>query len=226
MITDAMLKTATDELDRALLAKLADDRECTHKFSDRFERKMKKVIYRANHPLISRLGFRVAAAILALLLVGGSVLLVSPGARAAFTGWLKEIYEDCYHYFVPNSTTDDIPTAYHPTWLPEGCTLVDEREDDNGKALVFVDPNGNLLRFSYYFSPTAIYTDLFVGAEGYACKKIPVGKQEADLYVDENGMNRGLIWSDDGGKVLFYIAAQLDTDTLVQIAENVVAKEK
>lgn len=226
MITDAMLKTATDELDRALLAKLADDRECTHKFSDRFERKMKKVIYRANHPLISRLGFRVAAAILALLLVGGSVLLVSPGARAAFTGWLKEIYEGCYHYFVPNSTTDDIPTAYHPNWLPEGCTLVDEYEIDNGRTIIYADPDGNLLRFSYYTNPTTAKVELFVGAEDYACKKIPVGKQEADLYVDENGTNCGLIWSDDGGKVLFYIAAQLDTETLVQIAENVVAEEK
>lgn len=226
MITDAMLKEAAHELETALIGALPDPKECYHEFSAEFERKMKKVIYRANHPFISKFWQRAAAVVLAILLLGGSVLVISPDARAAFVGWIKEIYESCYHYFVPapaqEEVPEEIPTAYHPGWLPEGYTLLDSFEIDNGTTMIYVDTQGKILQFSYYINPDNALADLFVEQDTHIYKEVKINGQLADLYISIDGNHsNGIVWSNSRG-VLFCISADLEEDNLTSIAENVV----
>ena len=98
---------------------LSEDEALT--FSPAFERKMKKLIRRADHPVWYRIAQAAACLLLAALLSGCTVLAVSPEARAAFAGWVREVYET---WFVYRYTGEEQPTSentvYAPTWVPEG----------------------------------------------------------------------------------------------------------
>lgn len=76
MMDEVKLKAAAGELEAALIKELPDEKERDHEFSDSFRRKMKKVIFRANHPVMSSGWRRAVAAVLAITLLGGSALIV------------------------------------------------------------------------------------------------------------------------------------------------------
>lgn len=83
MITDKMLAQAAAELATAINESLPDPKDCTHEFSAEFERKMKRITRRANHPILYRTLRSVASIILVITIGFGSVLAVSAEARAA-----------------------------------------------------------------------------------------------------------------------------------------------
>ena len=82
MISDEKLKEAALELDEALLSSLPDRGEW--EYSTRFKRKMSRLFCRGNTPRWKVYCVRAAVILLAVLLLGGSVLVASPGARASF----------------------------------------------------------------------------------------------------------------------------------------------
>ena len=69
-----------------------------HDFSPAFEKKMQKLIRRANHPIRYRVAQAVACLLLAALLSGCTALAISPEVRAAFVGWVREVYETWFVY--------------------------------------------------------------------------------------------------------------------------------
>ena len=98
-----------------------------HDFSPGFERRMKKLIRRADHPMRYRVAQVAACLLLAALLSGCTVLAVSPEARAAFVGWVRELSEgwSVYHYFgEKKDSLGDI--IYRPTWVPDGYEVISE----------------------------------------------------------------------------------------------------
>ncbi len=51
MVTDEMMRQAAGEVELAMLASLSAKDIAPHKFSDRFEKKMKKLINKVKHPI-------------------------------------------------------------------------------------------------------------------------------------------------------------------------------
>ena len=99
MINDAMLKQAAEELAIAINESLPDPKECVFQFSPKFERKMKRLTRRANHPILYR-NLRMAASVLLVFLIGfGSILTVSTEARTFVFGWMRVRYQSMYEYF-------------------------------------------------------------------------------------------------------------------------------
>ena len=76
MISDAMLQQAAEELATAINESLPDPKECVFQFSPKFERKMKRLTRRANHPILYR-NLRMAASVYLFYPAGfiGSVFL-------------------------------------------------------------------------------------------------------------------------------------------------------
>ena len=64
-----------------------------HEFSPAFEKKIRKLKRRADHPAFYRTMNRVASILLAILIAIGAWISVDAEARAAVVGWVKEIYE-------------------------------------------------------------------------------------------------------------------------------------
>ena len=101
MITDAQLRKAAEKSGDLYLRYVEQDYNSTppHEFSASFEKKIRKLRKRADHPYFYKALHKAAAVILAILISGSAWLAVDTEARAAFFGWVKEIYET-YDYFL------------------------------------------------------------------------------------------------------------------------------
>ena len=102
-------------------------------FSPQFEKKMRKLVRRGNHPIRYRVAQIAACLLLAALLSGCTVLAISPEAREAFLGWVRTFntpkeFPPYYSYTYSGDGEAQLPegVAYRPTWVPEGCQLFDE----------------------------------------------------------------------------------------------------
>ncbi|MBE6986931.1 MAG: DUF4367 domain-containing protein [Ruminococcaceae bacterium] len=229
MITDEMLKEAAGELENAMLAEMPDPKAYRYELSPRFERKMKKLIYRAAHPITASLGFRIAAVILAVLLLGGSVLLVSEDARAAFVGWVGGKREDgsFYYTYYADERPEGVPTHFRLESIPEGYTLWRHNTGGNGEGFVYINDDGTrLLRFTYDIVTENAAGALSISKTTCVHKEVLVNGRHADLLLKDKSIGAShIVWTDYDGAVLFSIAGYLDEDELIYMAEHVISVE-
>ena len=125
MITDEMLREAARESLEDYVNSLERDYDPAHphQFSKEFEKKIERLKRRANHPVFYKTMQRVASVVLAILIGGGAWLTVDVEARAAFFGWVKEVYETFFVYrFSGDADMSTKTSNYEPNWIPDGYT--------------------------------------------------------------------------------------------------------
>ena len=214
MITDKMLAQAAAELATAINESLPDPKDCTHEFSAEFERKMKRITRRANHPILYRTLRSVASIILVITIGFGSVLAVSAEARAAVFGWVKEQYESFYEYFFEGEVELAESAKYQPGWMPDGCELLTVEETAGGETYIYkdiYDPDSQKL-----YIDTVEYISEPVSINGHS------GEMYISIYDDETS---SIVWTDNSTNTLFYVSGPYEKDTLIKIAENIQVKE-
>lgn len=92
--------------------------ENQHEFSLQFKKKIKKLKRKADHPVFYHAARRIASIVLAILIAGGVWITVDAEARAAFVGWVKEIYGTYFVYhFEGSSDVNKELVDYRPTLL-------------------------------------------------------------------------------------------------------------
>ena len=127
MISDERLRKAAQKVEESMLASLPEPEECEATFSPEFERKMKKLIRRTDHPISHRIMKAVACFLLVVLVGGGSVLTLSAEARATFVGWVREVYESYFSYrYTGEDKIAPQNIIFCPTWLPNGYEVISE----------------------------------------------------------------------------------------------------
>lgn len=201
--------------------KLSEDEALT--FSSAFERKMKRLIRRADHPIRYRIAQIAACLLLAALLSGCTVLAVSPEARAAFVGWVREMYETYveYRYTGENQAIPQNERYYRPTWIPEGYQEATVKESTSQTYICYENEN-KLLVFCCTMDADA--ATLHVSSDNgdiLDIQNIKIGDSSADLYIDpkENAAS-DIVWINENG-TLFFIHGQLSGDELIKMAESV-----
>ena len=192
-------------------------------FSPAFEKKMKKLIRRTDHPIRYRV-VQAAACFLLAALLGGTVLAISPEARAAFVGWVREVYETWFVYRFEGESNNVISeTQYRPTWLPEGYsqTLVPELDDQVN--VLYTDDAGDIILFAYSNRASSLY--LFPQGETESFK-VMVKDISADFYVDKDPTEANLlVWESPENDLIYWIAANLSMDDMIKIAKSVEGQE-
>ena len=216
-VLDNLIRRVILDVDNQEYGDLMDDFP-EHDFLSGFEKKMQKLIRRANHPIWYRVTQAVACLLLAALLSGCTVLAVSPEARAALAGWVREVSEGwfVYHY---TGETQDAPTdiVYCPTWVPDGYALVRE----SNHAFIYEDDTEGLLSFVYSDLDTSA---AYLERKGVNVYSVFVGSYPADLYLDQQeGNTNNLIWVAEDKGLFFSISAPLTGEELIKIAESVEA---
>lgn len=222
MITDEMLAKAAAEVNDAMLRSLPDECECNHQFSQWFERKMKRVIRRAKHPVMYRAVHRAACFLMIVVLSFATLLAVSPTVRAVVFDWIREQYESFVsYYFDKDTSASDVPSKYCISGLPDDYSEI-YWSDEGGNVLgVYADSNGNLLYFSYSTTPENANFNIF--KEGYMLKQVSVSGNSADLYISKDPTNSNcIIWCNQNRNVIFYINAMLGERALLELADSVV----
>ncbi len=224
MLTDAILKEATAEAERFRLSLVPEGYE-PHEFSKRFLRKMEKLIHRTNHPIRYQ-AMRIAAAVaLVIVTLFGAVMAVSPEARAAVVGWIKETFGVYTHYSNEDVNTadtniDPVRYEYHLEKLPAGYQELSVTEKKSGKTYLYGDGSGNILQFAYTYEVDN--SSMFVRTDECEHYSGVVNNLPADIYISskENEIN-AIIWQDLQEGVFFEIHAMSDQEGLIAIAETV-----
>ncbi len=220
MISHERLCEAAQQAEKALLASLPDPEECKATFSPGFERKMKKLVKRTDHPIAYWVQKSVASFLLIVLLGGGSVLALSTEARAAFVGWVQEIYETWFVYQYSGKKSESDSAVYQPSWLPDGFVEISSPNLYEQQVTVYEDEDSSLLIFGYSQSAGAM--DLYVSREDAIIRQATVWGNSAELYLyPKEDAFTCLVWTDDDSGLIFWIVANLDESSLLQIAENI-----
>ena len=225
MISDKELREAARRYEKALLRTLPEPEDCEAAFSPDFERKMKKLILRTDHPVRYWLPWLLGL-LLALLAVGLAVI-----ARLS----AKQVYvkEPPPRTERPASTASAEPSSppaesqgpepaaraivYRPTWLPEGCEWDREALYENEGMIVYRTPGGTEAVFCYDL------TGAEMGAEG---KEVAVGDGTGRLLLGENKEELNeLFWFDEEVGVSFWLSAPFEEEDMIRVAESVKAEE-
>ena len=222
MITDDMLRSAAEKSCEVYVSRLEAgyDPKAQHEFSPEFEKKIKKLRRKANHPIVYRSLQRIASIILVCLIACSAWLTVDAEARAAFFGWVKEIYETYFVYrFEGNSDYSESSVAYRPTWLPEGYTEFYVDDIDATTVVSYQNADGLLLTFRYTHNPNE--TDWFIDATHAVIKETTVNGYPAEILLADNITTASVIaWTDEQDSA-FYVSGFLSESELIKIAENI-----
>lgn len=224
MITDEMLCTAAGTSLEAYVSYLEVDYDPSnqHVFSEEFEKKMRKLIRQARHPVFYQVAKRVAVILLAVLLSATAWLSVDTQARAAFFGWIREVYETHIVYrFTGEKSTDDF-SHYTLGWLPEGYEEVSTVSDNDMTDILYINANNSEegLIFSYYRVHSGALLEILepVGA----CHEVLIHGLPGHFYsAAEAGSTNSLVWVDEERGIVLSLSSFLSETDMLYIAENI-----
>lgn len=222
MITEETLRTSAARSSELFLQAVALDYDPAQAYepSDLFEKKIKRLFRRAKHPYLYQTMRRVAAIFLASILAGSVYLAVDTEARAAFFGWVRELYENSIVYHVMPSPAADMLPRYELTWLPDGFCESDVYEDDTMYTALYQNPNtGDFFVFDYCLLTEETQTSLFTTQSP---EHLLVNGMDADFYaaIDDSDSSN-LLWIENEAGVFCSINSTLSKESILRIAEGI-----
>jgi len=221
LITDEMLRAAAARSNEMLVEYYELDYNPSeeHEFSPQFEKKMKRMTRRANHPILYRSMQRIASIFLVLFIGGVAWLSVDVKARAVFLGWVREIYETFIVYRFEGNSTSTLTEDYFPSWLPEGYTKFSTDDSGNSVTIAYINSEDQGLIFCYSKNQKDI--NWFVDANEQTVKQVYVNQLQADLYISKSSkIANSIVWI-SSDNTAFFISAYLDEADLIKVAEGV-----
>ena len=198
--------------------------DCNHTFSPRFRRKMQRLLFRQNHPVLTRALQSAAVLFLTITVLFGSLLTVSTDAREFVSGWVKTRIETIYHFYYEGDAAQADSTEYVLGWIPDGYTIIDIFELPNEKWYTYASEDNNFT-LTFLYSADSSDADIFLLNADCAEKEVMVNGMPATLYIPFNDDSPAIVWEDREKSVFFLITAQVSEDALIKMAENIVAKK-
>ena len=220
MIDDEQLAQAAAELANAIYESTPTSEVPTHQFSKRFEKKMSRLIQKANHPILYKF-LRAAACFLLVMTIGfGSIMTVNAEAREFIAGWVREQYKSFSRYFFPDEAESTESVKYQLGWLPDGCEFVTSFEIDGGETYIYTDEQKTLIQFTYTSDTKA--TQVFIDSDGYAKGSVLVNCCPGDIYISTNpDKTSSIVWKTTDKNVLFILSGDFVAEELIKIAESI-----
>lgn len=195
-----------------------------HDFSPKFERKMQKLVCRANHPIWHRAARTAACLFLAALFSGCAVLAVSAEARETLTGWVREVYETSFIYrFFGTDQESSEYVLYRPAYVPAGYRAEEEHISERILSIVYYNDARERTIFTCFFNGASpVIQVVREGTETY--KQVSVNGISAELYLDhDEGDANILIWTVEKDGAIFCLHSPLSETELIKTAESVEA---
>lgn len=227
-----MTDQALDDLARRLLLDTAtlgwndeiNDRT-EHMFSRSFERKMKPVIQRADHPVRYYATRLLTALLLMAFLGGGSLLTFSAEARAAFINWAIEWYDTqiVYRFSGASAADPDAPLPrYEVTALPEGYELFKEIVIPGSYNIGYANADGDLFWFGYQRMEQGSALAIQEDTEGMTTYEVTINGCKGWIYCSQDAEpNNIIVWIDEERNLQFDVSGFFDKVELLRIAESV-----
>ena len=223
MISNEFIRQATEEYHEESMSAIPTENEIDHVFSDRFEENMKSVIKKNNRPQLKRVLRMAASFALVILLTGGSVMALSPTARAAVMGWLFGQDGTTFSYTsMGEESESDVYYKYELAEIPEGYFLWQEIVDESQSILLYAEEEtGHLLKVTG--SPNDGTNAMFLLTTTDEKSTVQIGDVTADFYLSESeDVSSGLAWVDPENDYLICLDGFFSKEELIEMAESLV----
>lgn len=226
MISNEFLRQATEEYLEESMSKIPEENEIDHIFSDRFEKKMISVIRKNNHPPLKRILRMAASFALVILITGGSVIAVSPTARATVMGWMFGQEADAYVYRSTGTDTNSSTiTTYDFAEVPDGYTLWQNLLMPNSGVVIYTeDGTGRFLKI--FFAPNDGSGALYLIPEDTTLIPIQLGDISADFYRSNvETSSSSIVWTDPENDYLVNVDGFFSQEEIMDLAMRLVKKD-
>lgn len=226
MISNEFIRQATEEYHEESMSAIPTENVIDHVFSEKFEKNMESVIKKNNHPQLKHVLRMAASFVLVILMAGGSVMALSPTARAAVMGWLFGRESDAYVYRSTGTDTDEETiTTYDLAVIPEGYTLWQNMVMPNSSLVIYTeDETGRFLKV--FAAPNDGSGALYLIPEDATLIPIQLGDIQADYYqsnIESSGST--IVWTDPENDYLVTVDGFFSQDELMALAFNLVKKD-
>lgn len=226
MISNEFIRQATEEYLEESMPAIPTENEIDHVFSDRFEKNMKSVIRKNNHPQLKRVLRMAASFALVILISGGSVMALSPTARAAVKGWLFGQEGTVFSYTsIGTKTESEVSYKYDLAVIPEGYVLWQEILDETQSIMLYAEEEtGHLLKITA--TPNDGTSAMFLITTTDQKETVQIGDITADFYPSESeDSSPGLAWIDPDNDYLICLDGFFCQEELIDMAISLVKTE-
>lgn len=223
MISNFLLRQATEEYHEESMSAIPTENEIDHVFSDRFENNMRSVIKKNNHPQLKRVLRMAASFALIILVASGSVMALSPTARAAVMGWLFGQDGTTFSYTsMGEESESDVYYKYELAEIPEGYFLWQEIVDESQSIMLYAEEEtGHLLKVTG--SPNDGTGAMFLLTTTDEKSTVQIGDITADFYQSSTAdSSSGLAWIDPDTDYLICLDGFFSKEELSEMAQSLV----
>ena len=223
MISNEFIRQATEEYHEESMSAIPTENEIDHVFSDRFEENMKSVIKKNNHPQLKRVLRMAASFALVILVASGSVMALSPTARAAVIGWLFGQDGTTFSYTsMGEESVSDVYYKYELPQIPEGYYLWQEIVDESQSIMLYAEEEtGHLLKVTG--SPNDGTGAMFLLTTTDEKSTVQIGDITADFYQSSTAdSSSGLAWIDPDTDYLICLDGFFSKEELIEMAQSLV----
>ena len=223
MISNFLLRQATEEYHEESMSAIPTENEIDHVFSDRFENNMRSVIKKNNHPQLNRMLRMAASFALVILVASGSVMALSPTARAAVIGWLFGQDGTTFSYTsMGEESESDVYYKYDLAEIPEGYFLWQEIVDESQSIMLYAEEEtGHLLKVTG--SPNDGTGAMFLLTTTDEKSTVQIGDITADFYQSSTAdSSSGLAWIDPDTDYLICLDGFFSKEELIEMAQSLV----
>ena len=223
MISNLLLRQATEEYHEETMSAIPAENEIDHVFSDRFENNMRSVIKKNNHPQLNRVLRMAASFALVILVASGSVMALSPTARAAVMGWLFGQDGTTFSYTsMGEESESDVYYKYELAEIPEGYFLWQEIVDESQSIMLYAEEEtGHLLKVTG--SPNDGTGAMFLLTTTDEKSTVQIGDITADFYQSSTAdSSSGLAWIDPDTDYLICLDGFFSKEELIEMAQSLV----
>ena len=218
MISNEFIRQATEEYHEESMSAIPTENEIYHVFSDRFEKNMESVIKKNNHPQLKRVLRMVASFALVILISGGSVMALSPTARAAVMGWFFGQEGTVFSYrSMGEESESDVYYKYELTQIPEGYYLWQEIVDEGQSIMLYAEEETcHLLKVTG--TPNDGTGAMFLITTTDKKATVQIGDITADFYQSESeDSGSGIAWIDPENDYLICIDGFFAQEELIEM---------
>lgn len=190
-----------------------------HTFSEKFERRMNKLILAQIKPyfyLINTSAKKAALAFAAAFILMITMIFSVSALREPVLRFILEVYEKFSTVFFNSheevvAPPETLETLYEPSWLPEGYVLENEVNTDLFRKCYF--SNGT---DAFEFQQNSILLGHNLDTEGAEIQQTTVLEHKAILYHNKEVWN--IVWSDS--EYSYAIVGMRDENQILRVAES------
>lgn len=220
IISDEFLYIHMPKAEEILLSKIPMEDELSYRFSNRFNKKMRKLLkYERRTPIMRQFVHRmkVAAVLLFAILTLTFGTIVSVEAyRIRFFEFVTQVLEELTSNVThsDNNVDHDTLILAAPSYIPKGYAILEQTSNEYKHSIIYADESGSEI---YYLQKLLSQSEVVFDTENAQLKEINLGESVGYLIINK-GITQ-LYWHDNSN--VYTLISSLDEHEVIKMAKSI-----